>query len=70
MDLMCPEVSQDISTVFHSKIIREVVEKVHVEFGVREHDIYPLVNYDLDGMIIENQNLQSMMIMNDFPKLM
>lgn len=54
IDKLCPYVSDDVSTVFHSSGVRDVVDKISQTMGLPRSSILPVKNYENEVMLDDN----------------
>lgn len=54
IDKVCPHVSDDVSTVFHSSDMRDAVDKISQIMGFPRSSILPVKNYENEVMLDDN----------------
>ncbi|KAJ8313253.1 hypothetical protein KUTeg_009170 [Tegillarca granosa] len=54
IDKLCPHVSDDVSTVFHSSDMRDAVDKISQIMGFPRSSILPVKNYENEVMLDDN----------------
>lgn len=57
IDNICTEVNKDVSKVFHSMKVNEVVERASDLTGVPKYQIFPVKNYEKEQEVDEKLNI-------------
>lgn len=57
IDELCEEVKKDITRTYHSRKVRDVVQKAKELFGVLEMNIFPVKNYSKEKELNHNMNI-------------